>query len=387
MRRSGPPAYGALVLLVRNAHVHAPADLGVVDVFVVGDRVAAIGTSLDVGRLAHDVVDLDGATVVPGLVDGHVHITGGGGEDGPASSVAPISADMLLGGGVTSVVGLLGTDDTVQTPDTVVQRARALHQAGMSAWVLVGGYHLPVATVTGSVRGDMVHIEVVVGVGEIAIGDHRGSQPTVAELARVGADVHVGGLLAGRPGTVHLHLGDDVRGLDLLEEVLDTSVPNRVWHPTHVNRLPELLEGSLRLLERGLTIDVTAFPVAANDPAVSAADAVARWIEDGAPGHLTVSSDSGGSIPVFDEAGRWQSQTVGLPTTLLDTIRDLASRGLPLTRILPPFTSSPAAQFGLPGRGSIAVGGSADLLVLDADLHLDRVLARGVWHGPSSEAP
>jgi hypothetical protein len=62
------------------------------------------------------------------------------------------------------------------------------------------------------VRGDIVHVDRVIGVGEVALSDHRSSQPTFDELAKLGAEAHVGGLMTGKAGVVHLHLGDGRAG-------------------------------------------------------------------------------------------------------------------------------------------------------------------------------
>src|SRR5690606_39548569 len=104
--------------------------------------------------------------------------------------------------------------------------------------------------------------DALIGIGEVAISDHRSSQPTLDELLRLASEAHVAGLMTGKAGIVHLHLGDGARGLDLVRRALDGSeLPPRVFHPTHVNRRRALFEESLELAGRGATIDVTAFPV------------------------------------------------------------------------------------------------------------------------------
>ena len=77
--------------------------------------------------------DLEGRRVIPGLIDGHVHLTGGGGEAGPNTRVPPLGLSRLTAGGVTTAVGVLGTDDTVRTPAELVTAARGLIADGLSA--------------------------------------------------------------------------------------------------------------------------------------------------------------------------------------------------------------------------------------------------------------
>ena len=80
-------------------------------------------------------------------------------------------------------------------------------------------------------------MDAIIGVGEVAISDHRSSQPTLDELLRLASEAHVGGLMSGKAGILHLHVGDGPRGLDLVREALDRSeIPARVFNPTHVNR-------------------------------------------------------------------------------------------------------------------------------------------------------
>ena len=137
-----------------------------------------------------------------------------------------------------------------------------------SAWCYTGSYQCPPHTLTGTVRGDIVFVDPIVGVGELAISDHRSSQPTFDELVRVAADCHVAGLTSGKAGHVHLHLGDGDRGLALVRRaVTETELPARVFQPTHVNRNRRLFDEALALATaHGVPIDVTAFP--ADDDAV-----------------------------------------------------------------------------------------------------------------------
>lgn len=370
--------------LVLNACVYAPEPRGLCHLLVGAGRILWAGAeppSLSEGVVAR-TTDLEGRRVVPGLIDGHVHVTGGGGESGFASRVPPQPLSIFTRGGVTSVVGLLGTDDLVRTPASLLAAVRGLREEGLSAWCYSGGYHVPPPTLTGSVRGDLVHLAEMIGIGELAISDHRSSQPTFDELVRIGADAHVAGLMTGKAGVVHLHLGDGPRGLELIRRALDeTELPPRVWYPTHVNRRKALFDEALELAGRGVPIDVTAFPVAEGDDAWAAEAALERyWATGLPPERITVSSDAGGCLPVFDADGRVAAMDVGRPRALGQTIRRLLAAGHPLEQVLPPFTSNVAAVLRLPGKGRIAVGADADLLALDDAGEVVDVMARGVWH-------
>jgi beta-aspartyl-dipeptidase (metallo-type) len=382
------------MLLLQNADTHAPEPLGRRDLLVGGGRILWMGPAGSRAGLAAvlgadaEVIDLGGARLIPGLVDGHVHVTGGGGEAGFRTRVPPVPLTRFTRGGVTSVVGLLGTDDVTRSPGELLATVYALREEGLNAWGYTGGYHLPPATLTGSVRGDLVYLEPIVGIGEIAISDHRSSQPTTDELLRLASDAHVAGLMTGKAGILHLHLGDGARGLGPVREALAHSeLPPRVFNPTHVNRRKALFEEAVALARRGSTVDVTAFPVEEREDAYSAADALLRYLESGAPPErITVSSDAGGCLPCFDADGRVTGMDVGTAGALMATIRALLVRGVPLARLLPAFTSNPARLLRLAGKGTIAQGGDADLVVLDADHAVRTVIVRGRLHLQDGEA-
>ena len=372
------------LILLRNAQVYAPAPLGTCEVLLGGGRILWLGRdALELpGALAVRTLDLQGQRLIPGLVDGHVHVTGGGGEAGFRSRVPLQALSRFTRAGVTTVVGLLGTDDVVRTPRELLAQVHALREEGLSAYAYVGGYHLPPATLTGSVRGDLVLIEPLIGVGEVAISDHRSSQPGFDELMRVAADAHVAGLMTGKAGILHLHLGDGARGLDFVRRALaETELPARTFQPTHVNRRKALFDEALELARQGVHIDVTAFPVDEGEDAWDAVAAFLRYQASGAPAErLSISSDAGGSLPCFDGDGCVVSMEVGESGALLATLRGLLAQGVPLEQALPPFTSNPARLLRLAGKGHIAVGADADLVALDAAGNAQLVIARGAIH-------
>lgn len=368
--------------LLRNATVYAPAPLGLRDVLIAGERVAAMAPALpslpDV--YGARTLDLAGRRLVPGLIDAHVHLCGGGGESGPSTRVPPVSLTQLTTGGITTCVGTLGTDGTTRSVASLVARALGLRDEGLSAYCYTGSYELPVQTLSGSVRSDIVFVDPILGVGELALSDHRSSQPTLDELLRVAADVHVAGMMSGKAGVLHLHLGDGPRGLDLVRRALDTAeLPPRTYHPTHVNRRRALFEEALALAARGCTIDVTAFPVDDDDPGLSAADAIERFLDTPAlqRERLTCSSDGAGCLPTFDESGRIAKMDIGRPAAIAETLAELLRRGRALEAVLPIFTSNVASLLRLPRKGVVAEGADADLLVLGAAGEVEHVFARG----------
>jgi beta-aspartyl-dipeptidase (metallo-type) len=376
--------------LLTNAKVFAPRSLGRKVVLVCAGKIVYIGDdepSLD-ASLGVERTDLEGAALVPGFIDGHTHITGGGGESGPSSRVPAPFLGQFTRAGVTSVIGVLGTDDLTRNTQTLVTQAYALREEGLSAWCFTGGYHLPLTTLTGSARSDIVNLEPVIGIGEFAISDHRSSQPSLQDILTLAGEAHVAGLMTGKAGILHLHLGDGERGLALVRRALaESELPSRVFHPTHVNRNKPLFEEACALVaDQGCSIDLTAFPAAENDPGWSAAEAVLRYRKASLPQHnLTISSDGGGCLPAFDQQGELLSMDIGSSRTLLETLRILSAEGLSLDEVLPYFTNNVAKLMRLHGKGYLAKGQDADLLVLDENLKLQHVMANGRWHIKNGE--
>jgi beta-aspartyl-dipeptidase (metallo-type) len=270
----------------------------------------------------------------------------------------------------------------VRSPAELLATARGLNQEGLTAYCYTGGYHVPPVTLTGSVRGDIVNIDLMLGVGELAISDHRSSQPTLDELLRIAGDAHVAGLMTGKAGIVHLHVGSGPRGLDLVRRAVEESeLPPSVFNPTHVNRRKALFEEALELAERGCTVDITAFPVEEGEDAWSAPAALTRYLEAGLPAErVTISSDGGGCLPVFDAEGRVSAMDVGRADAMALALRELLGCGQPLERVLPAFTSNPAGLLRLARKGQLTTGSDADLVVLDENGGIGDVMARGRWH-------
>lgn len=371
------------LLWIRNVQLHAPDALGRGDLLLGGGRILALGRDLQLGALDCSVIDGRDLIAAPGLVDSLVHIGGGGGEGGFATRSAPLRAEDALAAGVTTLIGALGTDDVTRSHADLLANARALAAHGLSAYALTGSYRVPARTLTGSVRDDLVLIPDILGVGEIAIADHRGSHPTVDELARIASDARVGGMLAGKAGTVLVHVGDDEHGLDILEAVCARHpMPVSQWLPTHINRHAGLLAHGERWARAGGMVDLTTSTtpdlIAAGD--IPADEALMRLRRGGvAADRITLSSDGQASLPHFDADGRLLGLEVAPIASLLDCVRALVrSHGLALSDALPAATLTPARVWGLPRKGRLAVGADADVLLLDRDaLRLRATIAGG----------
>ena len=369
---------------LRNVNLFSPTPIGLVNILIASDKIIAISKDniqIDSQLLTSDE-DYQGKRVIPGFIDGHAHITGGGGEAGFKTKVPPVNLSQYTSAGVTSVVGLLGTDDITRTTSSLIAQVYALREEGISAWCYTGGYHIPLQTLTGSIGKDIVHIEPVIGVGEFAISDHRSSQPTFDEIARIVGDAHVAGIMTGKAGIVHFHLGDGSRKLDMIEALLDkTELPPRTLNPTHCNRNIPLFEQACELTKRGISIDVTAFPKTESKDEYSATEAFKIFIVRKYDlSKLTISSDGGGCLPQFDQQGELIKLDYGRCSLLSDTFKELLDEGYPEEQVLLPFSKNVADLLRLSQKGEIKVGNDADLIVLDGENKIESVMALGKWH-------
>ena len=370
-----------MLTLIREAGVVSPGSEGPRDILVAGERIAAVAEpgTISISGVSVEEIDASGLFVLPGLVDSHVHLTGGGGEGGPATRAPEIRVEEIVGSGVTTVIGCLGTDGVTRHMTSLMAKARGLEDEGITAYVYVGSYEVPVQTLTGSVRSDLALLPQVLGAGEIAISDHRSSQPTFDELARLAGECRVGGMLGGKPGILHLHLGDGARGLDVVFRIIrETEIPCTQIIPTHCNRNPDLLDAAFEFAAEGGRIDLTS-GIGEHEPSMTVEEAVRLAVAKGAPlDRISISSDANGSLPVFDEEGNLTGLGVGSQKALLEQLRAIVNGDvLDLARAIPLFTTNPAGFYGLEQKGRVAPGADADLMFLNRDLELVHLLARG----------
>ena len=369
-----------LIKLLKNAEVYAPAYLGKKDVLVIADKVVRIEDEITgyEGLPEVEIFDLTGKKLLPGYIDMHMHITGGGGEQGPASRVPEAMLSQITSCGITTVLGLLGTDGVTRSVENLVAKARALTEEGITAYCLTGAYGMPSPTITGSVEKDIMMVPPIIGT-KIAVSDHRSSNPQGEELIAIGSATRRGGMLANVAGLVTMHMGSGVGKLDPLFYALDHSdIPAKNFLPTHMLRTHDLMEEGAKLVRRGGYFDMTAGSTD-EDMELGAEKImeILSW-EGMSTDHLTMSSDAFGSQPKFNAQGECIGLTYCSPKYLHLTIKSLVRRGLALEEAIKLLTSTPAEMLGKAGiKGCVACGAEADLLVLDDALDSDSLFAKG----------
>jgi len=371
------------MLLIRNAIVYSPEPIGRKDLLVGGNVVLEISDKIT-NPLGSDIefVDADGLIVVPGLIDNHVHIAGAGGEGGPATRTPELKLSDMFSGGVTTVIGCLGTDGLTRSVESVLMKAKSLRLEGASAWIWTGAYQVPTPTITGDAGRDIALIEEIIGIGELAISDHRSSCPSVEELIRITALARVGGMLGKKAGMVNIHLGDARNPFSPLHEVVKRSeLKYRQFLPTHCNRNSYIFEDSKIYGQAGyIDLTTSSWPYY-QDEEIKPSSGLKILLEAGVPAdHITFSSDSCGSLPGFDDQGRLVKLEMGLPSANLRELGDaVLKEKIPIEKALKVLTSNVASILKLPGKGFISKGMDADLLFLDRGMNIVHLMAMGKW--------
>ena len=372
-----------MFLLLKNANVFAPKPLGINDILICDEKIVAIAPDLVVSVPAPiRIIDLGGKVTIPGFIDGHVHLIGGGGEGGFATRTPEVAVGKLIEAGITSVCGLLGTDAATRHIASLYAKAKALRTEGISAWFFTGGYRVPSPTLTGDIGDDVTFLDACIGL-KTAISDHRSSQSTVDELARIASQSRIGGMTAGKAGSVVVHLGDGDGHFDPLIAVIEQSeIPIGQFIPTHVNRKRALLDEAKLWAKRGGNIDFTTGIDAEDNPAGSTktSTSIAECLADGVPlDRISMTSDGNGSLPDFDADGNMTGISVAGFDSVPREFADLVEiEKLGIEAALAPITINPARMLGLgASKGQLKPGFDADILVLDDAMAPDSVIARG----------
>lgn len=365
------------MLLIKGAEVYAPEYLGKKDVLIAGEKIERIGEDLPEYE-GCQVIDGTGRIVAPGFIDRHVHITGGGGEGSFHTQAPQVQLSDLIRGGVTTVVGLLGTDGISRSTENLVAKAKALKEEGISAYCCCGAYGHPGPTITGSISRDIMFVDEIIGL-KLAVSDHRAPNITVDELIRLGSDVRTAGMLSGKAGFVCLHMGSDDRALSPVFEALErTSIPVKTFQPTHVGRAKKLQEDAFKLAKMGGTIDFTCGQFEEKIKELAASLRAAK--EAGVPmDKVTISSDGQGSWSNYDAAGNLTEMGVSSVDTMYrQVVYQVQNENMSLEEALSLGTRNVAKALEVyPKKGAVHVGSDADVLVLNGDLSMNTVIARG----------
>lgn len=383
-----------MLTLIQNGEVYAPEFLGKKDILIVDNKIGFIEDKIEPPHQFVDIkiVDATGKYVVPGFIDSHVHIMGGGGEGSFRTRTPEIQLTQATLAGITTLVGVIGTDGTTRTMASLVAKAKGLEEEGITCYAQTGSYQVPLKTLTGKIEDDIILVDRIIGVGEVAIADHRSSQPTVNELTKIASAARIGGMLSGKSGIVNVHVGDSHDHLKLLEEIVDTTdIPIKQFYPTHINRNAHLFKAGIQYAQRGGYVDFTTstIPQFLEDGEVKCSKALKRMLDAGVPvEQITYTSDGQASLPNFDGDGELIGLQIGQVSSLYSEVKDaVLEEGIPLETAIKVITSNPAKILKFKQKGHVEVEKDADLVLLDKDtLEVNTVFAKGKLMVENGEA-
>lgn len=374
-----------MITVIKNIHVYAPEDLGIKDVVITSNKIEGIYDNVEIPNnfVAIEIIDGKGKLLYPGFIDNHVHILGGGGEGGFKTRTPEMQLSTLIEAGVTTVVGCIGTDGVCRNMRSLIAKAKGLEEEGITTYCYTGSYEIPVKTITDSIKGDMMMVDKVIGVGEVALSDHRSSQATFQDFVNTVASSRVGGLLSGKAGIVNVHLGNGARKLEYLSKLIDeTEIPPTQVLPTHINRSDKLFyEGEL-YAKKGGFIDLTT----SSDPnflepgEIRAGEGLSTLLRNGVDiEHITFSSDANGSMPKFDEQGHLVGLGICSVSSLYREVKEsIKEHKVPIEEAIKVITSNVANILKLDNKGRITEGRDADFVIVDEEsLDIDMVIAKG----------
>lgn len=374
-----------MIKIIRNAELFAPENCGKKDIMLEGKQIGSIADSIHIECDDIEIRDIDaeGMYAFPGFIDSHVHIIGGGGEGGFKTRTPEVPFSEFVKAGITTVVGCLGTDDVCRNMNNLLAKVRGLEEEGISAYCYTGSYQIPVKTVTGTPKSDLMLIDKVIGVGEIALSDNRSSQPTYEDFVKTAASARVGGLLSDKAGIVDIHLGSGKKKMDYLFKVIsETEIPPDQMLPTHVNRNTALFKEALEYVKKGGFIDATTSsdPDFLEEDELTASKSLSILYKEGLDvSHMTFSSDGNGSMPVFNN----KHEVIGIGIcsikSLFDEVKNAVKlEGIPLDTALRVITSNVADVLRLNNKGRIEEGKDADIVLVDKEtFEVRTVISRG----------
>jgi dihydroorotase len=385
-------------LVIRGGHLIDPA-AGVdalKDILLKDGRVAEIAAP---GKLkavnGAEVLDATGLTVAPGLVDIHVHLREPGQTHKETIATGTAAA---AAGGFTAVAAMPNTTPPNDSPEIT----RWMQAAERGAVVRV----FPIAAATRGLKGETLNdYAALKSAGAVAVTDDghpilkdNVMREVLSAAARVGmsviqhaedtrltqgASMNLGSMsfmlgLRGMPHEAESNLVE--RDIRLVTELRDSRVHLHVAHTSTAAALAAVRQAR----RSGLRVTCEVAPhhfllteehvgfydtnAKMNPPLRSAADrdAMIEAILDGVVDAIATDHAPHAVHEKEVEFDNAPNGITGLETALGLSLRWLHKEWkLPLGRVLSLLSAQPAALLGMKGRGTLAVGSFADVVVFD----------------------
>ena len=361
------------MILLKNCFL----DEKIEDILICDKKIIKIGkinvTSLKkIFNKELQIYDINKNYTVAGIIDNHVHVLGGGGETGFDSRIKELTIKDIVMSGVTTVVGVLGTDSITKSVENLISKTKELNCNGITAYCLTGSFEYPSPTITGKLEKDLAFINEVIGV-KIAISDHRCYNPTVDNLITILSKARIASLISGKLCTVNFHIGYGKENMEqLLKIVESTNIPSFLIRPTHISNSNIVFEQAITLAKKGCFIDLTA-----NSQHKKIADYIYKVYTEGLLNKLTLSSDAGGSIPIWKNNKCEGFKKHGMEDILL-IIKELVENfKIQYSKAFTIVNKNVGEALGIKYKGKIEEGYDADIIILDHEFKLKMLIANG----------
>jgi dihydroorotase len=302
------------------------------DIAIQNGQIAAIGPTLP--RAAHQIVDVTGRLITPGLIDLHTHVGPGywGIDPDPIAWFSGVTTWVDAGSaGAYTLAGLRRVAATASVRVPALLNISAVGLAGRTGECRdLANCDVALAVDTIQAHRDLLR-GIKVRIDRESVGDN-GVEPLRRGLSAAEA--------CGVP--VMVHIGTTPPELD---EVLDLLRPGDIVTHCASGIAAPLGPAVHAAAERGVLLDL------GHGSGGFAFDVLEAQLDAGLRPH-TVSTDLHARSlhgPVFD-----------LPTTMAK----LLAVGVPLPDVIAAATAHPAKALGLPG-GQLTVGGPADLAIFN----------------------
>jgi N-acetylglucosamine-6-phosphate deacetylase len=366
-------------------------------VIVEGSRISAVGPRNEITVPANAKrIEARGITLVPGFVDVHVH--GAGGHDVMESTPAALDA-------VATTLARGGTTSFLATTVTAAPDALCGSAAGIAKYISAQkSSNGAAATQRAEILG--IHFE-----GPFISLARRGVHP-VEWIAAPSLDL-LARMIDAAGGTAQiLTLAPEIQGgLDLIDalrkagivaalghtdatyEQAMEAIAHGARHAAHVfNAMRPFSHRDTGVLGAVLTSSqVTAELIA---DGVHVDEAAMKLLLNAKPGGVILVSDGTAATGMPDGKYRLgnfdvkvtggvvrnsEGKLAGSALTLDRALRNIVALGVPLDEAVRMLTLYPAKLLGVESRkGTIAVGADADLIFLDSQLQISKVVTRGI---------
>lgn len=367
-------------LLLRNGHVFTPQYLGVNDILVENGVITRIRPGISVSAFAcAREVDVSGMFVIPGFIDSHVHIIGGGGETGEASLIPSFYASDFYSNGITGCVGIQSFEGRKKSPQMLYEKAESLIREGIETLVLSGSRQMPPLNLFKAVAEDIWNHPLCIGVGEIALEDNCVQGFLLEQVILLLQTVYKAAKKTQKPLKTVFYIGNKASDLSLIFRMVKIYPHTlEIAIPTHVNRSKKILEDAVLYIQAGGIVDVSAGVDEDQENGFVPAPEALEFIlgQTGSLKNVTLSSDAGRFIPEYNRNKNIVSCSQAKACILAQDIQKAYRRGIKLSELLPAVTVNPASAYGF-AQGLIFEGAKAFLNITDDDLSIRYTVLNG----------